>query len=403
MHKHKFLSSLKTRTKQTACCTFRKKSAAVLTGLALSGSALAGVTINGPGDSWFSIGAGLRTSYTSLEDGAPNGTSRSNDFEIDNVRIYTSGQIVKGVKATLNFEKNPDESMRVMDAIAQFEPSDVFNFWMGRMLPAVDRANLAGPFYENAWQYPGVVSNNPQIAVGRDTGVTIWGKPLAGKLVYAFGAFKGHNNIAGASNDSDKLMYSGRVQYAFWDAEPAPAYYVGNTYYGSNDILTLGGGFMHQSDGVGDSTTKGAYKSYVVDLLMEKKMGVGGAFTVEGAYYKYDFGGKRDCNDGLGGAGALTCPTGANVGGEVAGKAYLGTLAYLIPGKVGIGQFQPFVRYQEFKRDVGDTKNKQGDIGVNYVIAGHNARVTAVYSKLKDTLVSNNDRDQFILGVQLQY
>lgn len=399
MHKHKFFSRSITRPTLGSCC--KQRTLAALTGLALSGSALAGVTINGPGDSWFSIGAGLRTSYNSLENGAPNGTSRSNDFEIDSTRIFTSGQIVKGVKATLNFEKSPDENLRVMDAIAQFEPSDVFNFWMGRMLPAVDRANLAGPFYENAWQYPGVVSNNPSIAVGRDTGVTVWGKPLAGKLVYAFGAFKGHNAVSGGSNDSAKLLYSGRVQYAFWDAEPAPAYYVGNTYYGSNDILTFGAGFMHQKDGVGTSTAKGDYKSYNLDMLMEKKMGVGGALTLEGAYYKYDFGGVRDCGDGL--AGAATCPAGTNVGGEVAGKAYLATVAYLIPGKVGIGQFQPFLRYQEFKRDVTSTKNEQSDVGVNYVISGHNARISAVYSKLKDPLATKTDRNQFILGVQLQY
>lgn len=36
-------------------------------------------------------------------------------------------------------------------------------------------------------------------------------------------------------------------------------------------------------------------------------------------------------------------------------------------------------------------------------MAGHNARVSAVYSTIKDPLAADRDRNQFILGVQLQY
>ena len=372
-----------------------------VSGLALSSGAMAGATINGPGDSSFTIGAGLRTSYTSLEKGAPDGTSSSNDFEIDSVRVFTSGQIMKGIKATINLERTPAENFRVLDAIAQFEPYESFNVWFGRMLPPSDRANLAGPYYANAWQYPGVVSQYPQTFAGRDTGVTVWGKPLAGKLTYAVGAFKGHNNVTGGSNTGDNLLFTGRLAYSFLDAEPAPAYYVGNTYYGSNDIFTVGVAFFNQKEGVGTSTTtKGDYSAWNIDALFEKKMG-GGALTLEGAYYDYNLDGKRDCGDGL--AGSVACPAGDNVGGLVAGKAYLATVAYLIPGKVGIGQFQPFVRYQEFKRDVGGTKNEQSDFGVHYVMSGHNARISAVYSTLKDPIATVRDRNQFIVGVQLQY
>ena len=375
---------------------------AALTSLALASSAWAGTTIKGPGDSSFSIGAGLRTSYTSLENAAPNGTSNSNDFEIDSVRIFTGGEIIKGIKGTANFERTPNENLRILDAYGQVELYESFNIWMGRMLPPSDRANLAGPYYANAWQYPGVVSQYPQIFAGRDTGLTVWGKPLEGKLTYAVGAFKGHNNVAGGSNDSDNLLFTGRIAYSFLDAEPAPAYYVSNTYYGAKDIFTLGASFYSQGDGVGTATNRGDYQSWNIDALFEKKISGGGVITAEGAYYNYDLNGKRDCGDGL--AGAVACPGGGdNVGGLVAGKAYLATLVYLIPGKVGIGQFQPYVRYQKFDRDVGGTKNEQTDFGVHYVMAGHNARITAVYSKLKDPLATTVKRDQFILGLQLSY
>ena len=134
-------------------------------------------------------------------------------------------------------------------------------------------------------------------------------------------------------------------------------------------------------------------------------MGGGGALTLEVAYYNYDLGSALDC--GSGEPGSPVCPAAgpnANVGGQVAGDAYYVTAAYLIPGKVGWGQFQPYVRYQKFSRDVSNKDKTQADLGVNYVIKGHNARITAVYSKVKDEALPSrlNDINKFILGVQIQ-
>ncbi len=373
-------------------------------GLAMVSASVSAATIDLGGDASFSIGAGLRTSYNSVEKGAPNGKDYSNDFEVDNARIYLSGRVNKLIGATFNTERNSGDGIRVMDAYVQFEPIPEFNIWLGRMLPASDRANLDGPFYLNVWEYP-FVSNYPNLAVGRDNGVQVWGKVAANKLTYVAGAFKGHNNVSGGSNESDSLLYTGRLAYAFWDAEPAPAYYTGSTYYGSNDILTVGLVGMFQKNGVGIATAKGDYKAWNIDVLMEKKMGSGGTLTLEGAYYNYDLGNVLDC--GSGEPGAPACPpfgANANVGGQVAGDAYYVTAAYLIPGKVGWGQFQPYVRYQKFSRDVSSKDKSQADFGLNYVIKGHSARLTAVYSKVKDEALPPglDDISKFIFGVQIQ-
>ena len=372
--------------------------------LAFGSASISAATIDLGGDASFSIGAGLRTSYNSIENGAPNGTDSSNDFEVDNARIYMSGRVNKFIGATLNTERNSGDGIRVMDAYAQFELMPQFNIWLGRMLPASDRANLDGPFYLNVWEYP-FVSNYPNLAVGRDNGVQVWGKVLGDKLTYVAGAFKGHNNVTGGSNESDSLMYTGRIAYALWDPEPAPAYYTGSTYYGAKDILTIAFAGMFQQDGVGIAAAKDDYKAWNIDVLMEKKMGAGGALTLEGAYYNYDLGSVLDC--GSGEPGSPVCPAAGssdNVGGQVEGDAYYVTAAYLIPGKVGWGQFQPYVRYQKFSRDVSNTDKTQADLGVNYVIKGHNARITAVFSKVKDDALPSgaDDVSKFILGVQIQ-
>jgi hypothetical protein len=114
--------------------------------------------------------------------------------------------------------------------------------------------------------------------------------------------------------------------------------------------------------------------------------------------------GAVDCGSGEPGAPGCLGATGS-IGGQISGKSYLGTLALLFPQKVGWGYFQPFVRYQKQERDVSSTTNKGTDYGVNYLIKGFNAKVSAVYTNLDDTRLApgKTRNDQFVLGVQLNY
>ncbi len=376
----------------------RRKMLAGLVGLACltAFNAQAGGTISFGEDKSISIGLGMRTSLTFTENGAPNGTSDATDFNLDSIRLFTSASLSKQIKGTFNVEKGSNNDLQVMDAIAQFELSDAFNIWVGRMLPPSDRANLDGPYYLSAWYYPGVVSKYPAKFAGRDDGMTVWGKLADKKLVYSVGAFQGHNRIAGASNDSGNLLYAGRLQYNFWDAEPNPAYFTSSTYYGGAEVLALSVAGQFQSDGVGTSATKGDYKAWNVDALLEHKLAGGGVVNAEGAYYKYDTGNVADVATNFGGAGAT-----ANVGGITQGKGWLAGAAYLIPGKVGWGQFQPYVRYQHFEADLTNVTSKQSDYGVNYIIDGHNARISATYTTNEQTAVA--DAHKFVVGLQLQF
>ena len=96
---------------------------------------------------------------------------------------------------------------------------------------------------------------------------------------------------------------------------------------------------------------------------------------------------------------------GDNVGGQVDGKAWLAGLGWLIPSVVGWGQFQPFVRWQKFERSLSDTNNEAIDVGVNYIIKGSNAKISAMFTRFKDSRLPSAIRDanQFLVGAQLQY
>src|SRR5258708_12535263 len=138
-------------------------------------------------DASVSVGLGIRASFTSLENGAPDGTSNSKTFAAENVRLYMGGQFNKYLKATFNTERTGGpaaaggDSVRVMDAIVHLDSTDLFTLWIRRMLPPSDRANLSGPFYVSAWSFPGVVSNYPNLAVGRYNAMLVWGNPAGGQ------------------------------------------------------------------------------------------------------------------------------------------------------------------------------------------------------------------------------
>jgi hypothetical protein len=355
----------------------------------------AGATVSFGDDESISVGLGLRSSFTSTEHGAADG-SRSADFSLDSVRLYVNASLNKWIKGTFNTERASDGSIQLLDGYARFEVMDEFNVWVGRMLPPSDRSNLDGPYYLSSWLYPGVVSQYPAKFAGRDDGATVWGKLFDKKIVYSFGAFEGHNRIAGASNQGDNLLYAGRVAVNFWDPEDDPAYYTSSTYYGTADILTLAAVLQYEADGVGSAIKKGDYTGFNIDGLFEKKILDGGAVTLEGAYYHYDTGGVLDVAPTFDGAGST-----ANVGGIAQGDGYLVSGAFLVPTKVGWGKFQPFARYQQFDADITDIKSKQYDFGSNYVIDGHNARFSATYAIDQSTGVK--DSNSFVLGVQLQF
>jgi hypothetical protein len=375
---------------------------AVSCGLLLTAmSAQAGGTISFGEDKSVSLGFGMRSGFSSVENGAPNGTSRSQDFSLDSARIYLSGSLNKYIKGMLNTEKSIGGSgFQPIDANVQIEIMPELTIWAGRFLSPSDRANLAGPYYSLGGGYwSGIASRYGYNGgyIGRDDGVALVGSAFDGMLSYSGGAFEGNTafNITGAGGTTDTtfhgtrtskdaLMYAGRVQVDFWD--PEPGYYGTGNYLGTKDILAVGIAGRSQKYGAvkyasGTAVQTGDYNSYSIDFLMEKK-GVGpGAVSVEAAYYDYD-------TDG--------------VFLEEQGKAYSAGAGYIFNEPVGWGKVQPFVRYQKFDSDaaVNDSTRKY-DLGVNYVIEGYNAQVSAVYS---DRKVSGLDSvNAFNVALQVQF
>ena len=350
---------------------------------------------------WIKIGAGIRASYNNVENGAANGTD-AHDFNVDNTRIYMSGQGHPFLGFELNTDINnaqgfvPAAEMRVLDAVVKMKLTDNVNLWAGRLLPPSDRSNLDGPFFLNVYSFPWTQFGMYNIFQGRDDGAALWGQTGGGQFKWQVGLFDG---APAPTTGDDNLMFTGRVVLNLLD--PEPGYYNASTYYGEKEILALGMSLFHQQDVSGTAADPRAYTAWNLDFLFETTLENCGVATLEAAYY--DFDDDDAVRDGLPSATQATDAFGSSRQGE----SYFITALYLMPDTICIGnlsgRLQPHYRYQEYDRSVerAGSRASQWDLGVHYIMDGHNARLTAVYEHLKT--IDNDSQGIFRLGAQVQF
>lgn len=339
----------------------------------------AGATFKIDETKWVSIGAGLRTSFRAVEGGA-KGSKWSNDFNLDNIRLYLNAQLHEYIKLEFNTDcqtcGNGGE-VRVLDAIGKFEFTPLINVWVGRMLVPAERREMNGPFYSSVYNIFGagtpfepadfnltIKSDGTSAgSFGRDDGATVWGSFMDGRFQYALGFFRG---LRGGANEDDNILYAQRFAYNFWEVEKNPGYYTSGTYYGKGgDILTLAVSNQYQEDGAGTTADPGDFRGTSVDLLLEKVLADGGVATFNGEFKNYAINsGYSQASRDAGGGFAM-----------FEGNAYDVSGMYLLPQTIGIGQLQPFVRYVNVMPDNSANRDVV-EAGVNYVIDGHNARVS---------------------------
>ncbi len=178
-------------------------------------------------------------------------------------------------------------ALEVQDLIAQFEPDPLFNVWVGRHLVASDRSNFAGPYFMAPWIYPlllGPQNFAPASAggayavvgpkegpYGRSDGATIWGQVGGGTFKYFLGAYDLYDAIV-------HPLISGRVSISLLKSRDGLV-----LDWRRRTILEE----QRASIKPEDAGALADYGLINADLLFEKKLGVGGAFDLEGAFYKY--------------------------------------------------------------------------------------------------------------------
>jgi hypothetical protein len=350
--------------------SFRWSKLALFSALITSSLAANAATFQKDEDQFINIGVASRISYSSISDAAPNGKDRSNDFTVEEARIYTNGKVHKNVGFEFNLARNSsDNQVEILDAHLGLELNNYFNVWIGRFLPPASRASASAPAYPPSFDFP-IAEQAPNQFGGRDDGASIWGGTENQALKYQVGAFKGRR---GTSNQADNLSYAAKVQYNFWDAEPG--FYNLASYDGSKSILSVGSSIRYQKDGAGTLANPGDYRYWNIDGRLEKPLEDGAVVGAEASYYDYD---NDDTND-------LTAPQ---------GKGYFILGSYTFPQVIGIGKIQPKFVYQKFDNNSSGVDTKRYDLGASYLINGSSNTRIDVFG-FKQTADNTRDVDGF--------
>jgi hypothetical protein len=369
--------------------------AVMITGISssLAMPTMSGLNLHHSDNLWLTLGGGLKLQVASRDSDVDN----SNQFTIASYRYYLSAQIHKYLKFNINTEKYEGDSMMTIDALLRFEFSPAVNLWVGRTLVPSDRPGLNGPYTGMSWnQYRQPLFSadydGPAGQLGRSEGAVLWG--TVGKFQYLLGAFEGLEDDYG--NDSDHLLYAGRLAYSFLNVEVNPGYYTSATYYGTQgNLLTAAITLQSQSDGTGSRAESGDFNAYAFDIFSERVLSNNGVFNFEAGYKEIDvdFTPVSPPPDGLSECFCL-----------FDGESFYATAGYIFPTPVGPGKIQPYVRYME-NQPSDAAQSDSTEWGLNYIILGNKLSLNAnfVSGDANAGGYAGKDTDTFTVGLMLQF
>lgn len=201
-------------------------------------------------------------------------------------------------------------------------------------------------------------------------------------------------NSAAFSTKAPEMQYQGYVKWQFFDKESNLLPYSAGSYLGKKRILNIGGGFTYQKDAMwyrnaNLDTLSVPMQQFALDVFYDSYLNKEkqNAITAYAAYLNYDFGPNYIRNAGAmntanGTIGTVSFNgTGNNVPLIGTGQVVYAQGAYLFKkdllGKQGT--LQPYASgsyamYQKLKDPV-----LVYDIGVNWIIAGQNSKISLDY------------------------
>jgi len=234
-------------------------------------------------------------------------------------------------------------------------------------------------------------------------------------------------NSAAYSTKAPEMQYQGYVKWQFFDKESNLLPYSAGSYLGKKRVLNVGGGFTYQKDAMwyrnaNMDTLSTPLQQFALDVFYDSYLNKEkqNAITAYVAFLNYDFGpnyirnaGAMNTANGTVGTASFN-GTGNNIPLIGTGQVAYAQAAYLFKkdllGKNGT--LQPYASgsyavYQKLKDPV-----LIFDIGVNWIIAGQNSKISLDYQSrpifntdsngdLRET--KNARRGQIVLQYQVSF
>lgn len=217
---------------------------------------------------------------------------------------------------------------------------------------------------------------------------------LALNKPFAYGVAAKEGEAVNRLNDNTALQ--GYFNYQFKERESNKLPYMVGSYLGAKTIFNLGAGFHYHPSSThsleGGVEQIHDIKLFGADLFYERPLGKGGALSLYSTLYAYDFGPNYLRNIGIMNVGQMPAQDSPqlellsfNGVGNAQPTLGTGTISYtqlgwaLPPLKNG-AQFMPYVTYTRKDFERLDGASNQYDLGMNYFINGHHAKITLQYS-----------------------
>lgn len=286
----------------------------------------------------------------------------------------------------INVREEPIDRFTVLDAFLLAKFDNAFQLRAGLTKDPLVREHNEACFFPLSVDRSLFVYT-PLRRESRDFGVLLWGNLYEDRIQYKVAAMKGldRRDAPGSS-----LRYTGRVHLTLLEPENLPIYF--GTYLGKKKVLTVGAGFQFEPDAVFGNVTAGTfpkdYQAWTADIFFEYPVESVGTFTASAAFLEIDFddaykGGDPD-------------PFAVGIHGEKNG--WYAKAGYMLPNKVGPGNVQFFGRFEDWNfaelQGIVDQQIDWYAFGLNYLLKGHDLRVTLEYS-VNDFEKENANNDDF--------
>ena len=212
-------------------------------------------------------------------------------------------------------------------------------------------------------------------------------KPMGGGKDYGLRdsglSYTGVSNPDLDGNPVGNMIAEGYIRYNFFDTESNKLPYNVGTYLGRKRVLAIGAGFFVHPNGIyeGTSGTHSAVRHFAIDGFLDYPV-------PEGAIHAY--------------ASLISFDYGPNYVSRWAGT---GTAAYGQAGYYLRGlKIMPYIAYHHGMIDGYYEPISSLDIGINYFVRGHNAKITLEYHQIngdiRETAIST--QNDFLSQMRLQ-
>jgi hypothetical protein len=215
---------------------------------------------------------------------------------------------------------------------------------------------------------------------------------------------------------NDNWATQGYIAYQFLEEENNKLPFFVGSYLGSKKVFNIGGGWHFHPDATSSKNANGTVNYHNIalfgldaflDIPLNAKKGT--ALTSYSVYYNYDFGPNYIRNIGIMNIGFGPGSTQNGPGNAQptigSGKIFYSQTGYLLPQRIlgDHGRLQPFGAVTHKNFEFFDDSSWQYDLGMNYYINGHQAKITLQYGNrpLFENYKKSGSAGEFIVQTQI--